>query len=46
MYDQYLNEEIANKLFARLFQAADDYDNILIEEYGAKWKLNQQEHIN
>jgi len=42
IYDQYLNIDIAKALFERLFQAADDYDNILIEQYGAMWKRDPQ----
>ncbi len=38
IYDQYLNEETGMKLFKHLFDKADDYDNILVEQYGAVWK--------
>ena len=38
IYDRYLNVETGMKLFQRLFERADHYDNILIEEYGASWK--------
>jgi len=38
IYDQYLNIDSAKKLFNHLFAAADDYDNVLVEEYGAVWK--------
>jgi serine protease Do len=35
---QYLREDIGVKLLTNLFQKADLYDNILVEEYGAKWR--------
>lgn len=38
IYDRYFNSETGLRLFENLFQKADDLDNILIEEYGAKWK--------
>lgn len=38
IYDRYLNMDTGTKLFEHLFQKADDYDNILVEEYGAIWK--------
>lgn len=38
IYDRYLNVDTGTKLFRYLFQKADDYDNILVEEYGALWK--------
>lgn len=38
IYDQYLNVTTGVKLFENLFNAADHYDNILVEEYGAIWK--------
>ncbi len=49
IYDQYLNVETGMKLFQRLFERADHYDNILIEEYGASWKneaFNANEDFN
>lgn len=36
--DQYLNKDSGKKLIENLFEKADLYDNILIEEYGAHWK--------
>lgn len=36
LYDQYLQIDTATHLFEQLFLAADHFDNILIEEYGAK----------
>lgn len=38
IYDRYLNETTGNRLFQYLFQQADDFDNILVEQYGALWK--------
>jgi len=38
IYDQYLNIDSAKRLFKKLFAAADDYDDVLVEEYGAVWK--------
>ncbi len=38
IFDQYLNKATGVKLFNQLFEQADHYDNILVEEFGAKWK--------
>jgi len=38
IYDRYLNMDTGMKLFKYLFEKADYYDNILVEEYGAIWK--------
>jgi len=38
IYDRYLNKETGIKLINHLFERADYYDNILVEEYGATWK--------
>jgi serine protease Do len=38
IYDRYLNTETALELFRHLFQKADDYDNVLVEQYGARWR--------
>jgi serine protease Do len=38
IYDRYLKEAVAEKLLSNLFEKADYYDNILVEEYGAKWR--------
>ena len=40
IYDRYLNVDTGLKLFEHLFERADYYDNILVEEYGALWKYN------
>ncbi|HHH49356.1 MAG TPA: trypsin-like serine protease [Saprospiraceae bacterium] len=39
IHDRYLNVKTGVKLFEHLFQKADDYDNILVEQYGASWKI-------
>jgi len=39
IYDQYLNDETGHSLLKRLFESADDYDNILVEQFGAEWKV-------
>ncbi|MBK8491256.1 MAG: trypsin-like peptidase domain-containing protein [Saprospirales bacterium] len=38
IFDRYFNVETGLKLFEGLFQKADDYDNILVETYGAIWR--------
>lgn len=38
IFDRYLNVDTAAFLMKHLFEKADYYDNILIEEYGALWK--------
>lgn len=40
IYDRYLNVDTGLKLFTHLFERADYYDNILVEEYGARWKYD------
>ncbi len=40
IYDRYLDEETGQVLFQQLFEKADYYDNVLVEQYGAKWKEN------
>lgn len=37
LHDSYLNVETGIKFFRHLFKKADYYDNILVEQYGAKW---------
>ncbi len=39
IYDRYLNDDTGKNLLKHLFERADDYDNILVEQYGANWKL-------
>jgi serine protease Do len=38
IYDRYLDEETGQALFQGLFEKADYYDNVLVEQYGAEWK--------
>ena len=38
VYDYNLNRDTGIKLFNQLFDKADLFDNILVEEYGANWK--------
>ncbi len=38
IYDRYLNLETGLVLFRHLFDKADQFDNILVEQFGASWK--------
>lgn len=38
IYDRYLNVDTGMQLLEHLFLMADHYDNILVEQYGARWK--------
>ncbi|MEO0727252.1 MAG: trypsin-like peptidase domain-containing protein [Bacteroidota bacterium] len=38
IYDRYLEVETGKKRFQHLFERADHYDNILVEQFGAGWK--------
>lgn len=38
IHDRYLNVDTGLKMFENLFEQADYYDNILVEEYGAVWR--------
>jgi serine protease Do len=38
IYDRYLNEETGMQLLSQLFEKADYYDNVLVEQFGAVWK--------
>ncbi len=42
IYDRYLNQDTGMKLLNHLFEKADHYDNILVEEYGALWKEDDE----
>ncbi len=42
IFDRYLNVETGLQLFKHLFEKADHYDNILVEEYGAQWKHDER----
>ncbi|MCC7467075.1 MAG: trypsin-like peptidase domain-containing protein [Saprospiraceae bacterium] len=39
IFDRYLNEETGQVMLKALFEKADYYDNILVEQFGATWKL-------
>lgn len=43
IYDRYLNVDTGLAHFRRLFEQADYYDNVLVEQYGAVWKDAQTE---
>lgn len=38
IFDRYLNEQTGMFLLNNLFEKADYYDNVLVEQYGATWK--------
>lgn len=38
IFDRYFNADTGFQLFQHLFEKADYYDNILVEQYGARWK--------
>lgn len=40
IYDRYFNAESGQILFQNLFERADYYDNVLVEEYGAHWRTD------
>lgn len=40
IYDQFLVEETGKMLLKNLFDKSDDYDNVLVERFGAKWKTS------
>lgn len=42
IFDRYLNLSTGMKLFRHLFERADYYDNILVEQYGALWKKQEE----
>lgn len=39
IFDRYLNEDTGLSLMRTLFEQADRYDNHLVEEFGATWKV-------
>lgn len=39
IFDRYLNEETGKAMLSLLFEKADYYDNVLVEQYGATWKM-------
>ena len=46
IYDRYLNVDTGMQLFKHLFEKADYYDNILVEEFGALWKYDEEQNEN
>lgn len=38
IYDEYFSHKSGLEIFKNLFDKADEYDNILVEEFGAIWK--------
>ena len=38
IFDQYLNKTTGVKLFNELFHQADHFDDILVDQFGARWK--------
>jgi serine protease Do len=41
IFDRYLNVDTGMKMLQTMFEKADYYDNILVEEYGAIWKMEE-----
>lgn len=41
IYDRYLNVDTGIQLFKHLFEKADHYDDILVDEFGAVWKQEE-----
>ena len=42
IFDRYLNAETGTNLFKYLFDKADHYDDILVDQYGAIWKVEEE----
>jgi len=42
IYDKYFDDQTSRLFFNALFEKADHYDNILVEEFGASWKAENQ----
>ncbi len=42
IFDRHLNAETGEKLFQYFFEKADYYDNILVDEYGARWHNDEE----
>ena len=38
IFDRYLNEDTGKAMLSQLFNKADYYDNVLVEQFGATWK--------
>lgn len=43
MYDAYFSKETALAIYKNLLNKADYYDNLLVEQYGALWKVKSEE---
>ncbi|MCU0347460.1 MAG: trypsin-like peptidase domain-containing protein [Saprospiraceae bacterium] len=43
IFDRYLSLDTGMKLFKNLFQNADSLDNVLVEQYGAGWKVDAED---
>lgn len=41
IYDRYLNEETGQAMLRNLFEKADYHDDILVDKYGATWKVDE-----
>ncbi len=41
IYDSYFKEETGLKMFRHLFERADYYDDILVEQFGCTWKSEE-----
>ena len=37
VYDQYFDIDVSSRLFQKLFETADHYDDVLVNQYAAKW---------
>ncbi|RMF04041.1 MAG: serine protease [Bacteroidetes bacterium] len=46
IYDRYLNAETGEARFRHLFEMADHYDNILVDNFGALWKHGNTYHAD
>jgi serine protease Do len=42
IYDRYFNEDTGMILIKHLLERSDHYDNILVEEFGAKWAVEKK----
>jgi len=42
IYDKYFDDQTSKSFFNTLFEKADHYDNILVEQYGASWRPEYQ----
>jgi serine protease Do len=42
IFDRYLSVKTGLPQFERLFEAADHYDNILVDRFGARWRYTEE----